>query len=298
MSELRFFQLEAFVAAADHGSFSQAARALRKAQSAVSTAISNLEIDLGVELFDRNGKYPVLTPHGENLLREAREILLLGQKMQHKADGFCHDVEASLTIALEECMPFGIVQNCLKLFEKKYPQVDIHILTVAMREAENLVNSGEADLGFVVDFPPPSAHKNMMEICHFTAIAVVSQDHPLAAFEYATHEDLFPYRQILYGSKEGGKEDDDQIFSGQVWYVDSCHVAQKLVTAGLGWSHLPHFMTEDCLKKNHLKTITIIGETSSIIPVVMVWSPDAPMGPAASFLVDLFIEHAATSPSK
>ena len=45
-------QLEAFVAAAAQGSFSGAARALGKAQSAVSTQISNLEIDLGVELFE------------------------------------------------------------------------------------------------------------------------------------------------------------------------------------------------------------------------------------------------------
>ena len=54
-------QLEAFVAAAAQGSFSGAARALGKAQSAVSTQISNLEIDLGVELFDRTGRNPVLT---------------------------------------------------------------------------------------------------------------------------------------------------------------------------------------------------------------------------------------------
>ena len=48
-------QLQAFVSAADHGSFSAAARQLGKAQSAVSTAVINLEIDTGVDLFDRSG---------------------------------------------------------------------------------------------------------------------------------------------------------------------------------------------------------------------------------------------------
>ena len=70
--EYSFEQLEAFVASAEEGSFSAAARRLGKAQSAVSTAVSNLEIDFGVELFDRSGKLPVLSPAGETLLREAR----------------------------------------------------------------------------------------------------------------------------------------------------------------------------------------------------------------------------------
>ncbi|HCU2193477.1 TPA: LysR family transcriptional regulator, partial [Klebsiella variicola] len=45
--------LTAFVEAVDCGSFSAAARRLRKSQSTISTAIANLEADLGVTLFDR-----------------------------------------------------------------------------------------------------------------------------------------------------------------------------------------------------------------------------------------------------
>jgi len=58
-------QLEAFVAAAEHGSFSAAARVLRKAQSAVSTHVANLEADLGLSLFSRAGRHPALTAAGQ-----------------------------------------------------------------------------------------------------------------------------------------------------------------------------------------------------------------------------------------
>lgn len=51
-------QLEAFAAAAEQGSFSAAGRALGKAQSAISTQVANLEIDLGVELFDARAAAP------------------------------------------------------------------------------------------------------------------------------------------------------------------------------------------------------------------------------------------------
>lgn len=56
--------LTAFVEAVDCGSFSAAARRLRKSQSTISTAIANLEADLGVTLFDRATRQPTLTPQG------------------------------------------------------------------------------------------------------------------------------------------------------------------------------------------------------------------------------------------
>ena len=53
--------LTAFVEAAASGSFSAAARRMRKSQSTISTAISNLETDLGLTLFDRSTRQPTLT---------------------------------------------------------------------------------------------------------------------------------------------------------------------------------------------------------------------------------------------
>ena len=65
MVEFSIDQLECFINAAEAGSFSASGRRLGKAQSAISTALANLEIDLGVALFDRSGKYLELTPEGE-----------------------------------------------------------------------------------------------------------------------------------------------------------------------------------------------------------------------------------------
>lgn len=67
--------VQLLVAVADSGSFSAAARQLGKAQSAVSTAIAHLEVDLGLTLFDRSGRLPRLTAHGERMLAEARALL-------------------------------------------------------------------------------------------------------------------------------------------------------------------------------------------------------------------------------
>ena len=68
-------QLAVFVLATQAGSFSAAARRIGKTQSTISNAISNLEADLGVQLFDRSSKLALLTPAGHALLAQAKEIL-------------------------------------------------------------------------------------------------------------------------------------------------------------------------------------------------------------------------------
>src|SRR6266849_1705152 len=67
-------QLRTFIAAADEGSFSAAGRRLRRAQSVVSQTLANLEGQLGVKLFDRSGRFPVLTNQGRALLVDARTV--------------------------------------------------------------------------------------------------------------------------------------------------------------------------------------------------------------------------------
>jgi DNA-binding transcriptional LysR family regulator len=71
-----FDQLRVFETVADAGSFSAAARRLRRAQSAVSYAIGNLEAQLGIALFERGRRRPVLTEAGRAVLADARAVAL------------------------------------------------------------------------------------------------------------------------------------------------------------------------------------------------------------------------------
>jgi DNA-binding transcriptional LysR family regulator len=81
-------QLRSFVVAVDEGSFSAAARKVRRAQSVVSELVSGLETQIGVALFDRSGRYPKLTPEGTALLADARGII--AQRRLHESPGEGH----------------------------------------------------------------------------------------------------------------------------------------------------------------------------------------------------------------
>ncbi|TIO73119.1 MAG: LysR family transcriptional regulator [Mesorhizobium sp.] len=89
--------VKAFVAVADHRSFTRAAASLNRTQSAVSMQIKRLEDRLGVELFHRSNVNVDLSPAGEGLLGYARRLLVLndeavGSLREHKLEGEAAEV--------------------------------------------------------------------------------------------------------------------------------------------------------------------------------------------------------------
>lgn len=72
---MKLNQIQLFVEAADSGSIANAARRLGKSRSAVSSAIATLEVELGVELFERGANQSRLTEIGEQVLDDCRRLL-------------------------------------------------------------------------------------------------------------------------------------------------------------------------------------------------------------------------------
>jgi len=87
MDPISLDQIRVFLAVVDHGSFSAAAKTLRRAQSAVSYAILHLEDQLGVKLFQRTNQRPVMTEPGRALLGEMRKVALDIDALKARAQG-------------------------------------------------------------------------------------------------------------------------------------------------------------------------------------------------------------------
>lgn len=101
--------LETLAAIAEQGSFARAAEVLHRVPSALTYTIKKLESDLGIELFDRSGRRARLTPAGESLLLQGRQLLrdagMLEQRMHRAAGGW----EAQLRIAVDELVPLELL---------------------------------------------------------------------------------------------------------------------------------------------------------------------------------------------
>lgn len=142
--------LIAFVEAAALGSFSAAARKLRKSQSTISTAIANLEADLGLTLFDRQARQPVLTDHGRRVLAHVQEILAAGERLTDLSIRLAGQVETRLTFVLSDTyyQP-AHHENLLHRFEQRYPDVEFECLVAEDEDVIDLLQLKRAHIGVV-----------------------------------------------------------------------------------------------------------------------------------------------------
>ncbi len=93
-------QLQAFATTSEAGSFSAAARKLGRAQSVISQHIMNMELDCGVDLFDRTGRYPKLTEKGHELMPYALATLSQLDRLNNKASQLFPALQPSLSLLL------------------------------------------------------------------------------------------------------------------------------------------------------------------------------------------------------
>src|ERR1700692_5083985 len=101
-------QLRTFIAAAEEGNFSAAGRKLRRAQSVVSQTLANLEGQIGVKLFDRKGRLPVLTEQGRALLAHARAVVGDMDLLKARAKGLAGGLEPDLSAVIDVMFPMAI----------------------------------------------------------------------------------------------------------------------------------------------------------------------------------------------
>ena len=135
-------QLRTFIAAVDEGSFSAASRKLLRAQSVVSETISKLEEQIGVQLFDRSGRYPKLTPAGSAVLGDARSIITWVDLLKARAKGMSAGLEPELSVVIDVFYPIDAITQLAKEFRQKYPGVALRIYVEALGGAIKPVLDG------------------------------------------------------------------------------------------------------------------------------------------------------------
>lgn len=150
MIAFSFRQLEYFVAAAEHGSISAAARARHVSQPSVSTAIAQLEDTLGEPLFKRQvSRGLVLTPAGQRLLGRARDILALAAGLTADDAGPGLSGQLSLT-CFQDLGPY-FVPRLLAGFRQRHPGVSVTLFEADLATVHRSLQAGKAELALTYD---------------------------------------------------------------------------------------------------------------------------------------------------
>ncbi len=280
-------QLTCFVVAAESGSFSAAARQLGKVQSAVSTAISNLETDANVELFDRSGRSPVLTEAGQVLLKSAKTVLHSHHEFNAHAASLSSRNEASLCIAIEQNVATPILLTVLERFAETFPYITLELLDPGSGDVAELVRSNRADIGLMIQQEYYPQGFSFRGIGHSRVIPVAAPDFPLAQIKQVTHADLRQHRQIVGRSLDPDNQMHERYtVSPQVWLSESPFVILELLCANIGWAFLHEAVVKEKLHSGELVVLDLVYEQAGIVQGIdLVWTENRALGKAGQWLL-------------
>lgn len=142
-------QLRIFAAVAEFGHVTRASESLRITQSAASAAISALEKQHKIKLFNRVGRAIELSEVGRIFLEHALDVLERVQAAERTLDVLGGGTFGRLKIAASQTIANYWLPRRLAAFHKRYPGINLNISIGNTLEVENLVDAGDADIGFV-----------------------------------------------------------------------------------------------------------------------------------------------------
>lgn len=142
-------QLKIFIAVAERGHVTRASEHLGITQSAVSAAVSALENQYEVKLFNRVGRAIKLSEAGELFLGEAQAVVDRAEAAQRMLRELGGITVGHLEIAASQTIANYWLPRRLAMFHALYPGVVLNVSISNTREVETAVVNGAADIGFV-----------------------------------------------------------------------------------------------------------------------------------------------------
>lgn len=284
-------QLRIFIAVAEAGSFSAAARRLGRAQSVVSYAIANLEAQLEVALFERGGaRPPRLTAAGAALLQDARRMAAALQQLRARVKGLRQGLEAELCLAVDVLVPMPVLTAVLCAFRERHPTVAVRLEISALGGVWERVQAGRADLGIAGERIVPLEEVAARQIGAVGFVPVAAPGHPLAALPGPVPlAEVREHLQVVVSDPtDQSRGRDFGVFGLQTWRVTDVAAKRALLLAGLGWGGLPEWLVAEDLAAGRLVALSLEPYPHSRFPLYALRGAAAAPGPAAAWMAERF----------
>ena len=284
-------QLNVLLAVAETGSFSAAGRKLNRAQSVISYTIANLEAQLEVKLFEREGtREPQLTEMGKAVLEEARRMSGVLQRLRSRVESHHQGLESEVALSIDVALPAPVLIAVLKAFEEKFPTVSLRLSVGTLGLIVDHVLKGEADIGVggITD-----ADVRLIELGHVSMVPVAAPGHPLARRAHPlTQEELRDHIQLVVSDPSRRTEGKDfSVFAYRTWRLTDMHTKHLMLREGIGWGNLPPWMISEDLANGRLVELDLEAFSGARGPLYAMHRNDSNPGPAAAWLIDEFKGH-------
>lgn len=247
MSNVSLRQLEYLIAAAETGSVTAAAARVYLSQSAISTAITDLEDALGVQVFIRHARGLSLTGVGQQVLADARRLIAGVEDLRNSAREASESLSGGLVVGCYSTLAPILLPRVIADFTANHPAVDLSFIEGSHLQLEEKLRNGSLDLAILYDY----AFDNRQFPKDLTVNTLVStppyvilpEHHPLAERPVLSLHQLASQPMILFDLPPGGEYflsffDAEQLTPNIRFRTTSFEMVRALVARGLGYSIL------------------------------------------------------------
>jgi DNA-binding transcriptional LysR family regulator len=262
--------LNAFIAIAELGSFSEAAERLHLTQPAVSKRIASLEQQLSVRLFDRLGREVSLTEAGRALLPRAYQILNVLDDTRRALTNLNGEISGRLTLATSHHIGLHRLPPLLRAFTRAHPQVALDIQFLDSEVAYEEVLHGRAELAVITLAPETREPVHAVAVWDDPLDFVAAPEHPLARSKAISLADVAHHPAVFPGGNTFTHHIVRRLFEAQgltpniAMSTNYLETIKMMVSIGLAWSVLPRTMLDDQVARLPLPGIQLTRQLGYI----------------------------------
>jgi len=252
-------QLKMLKQVAELGSLKNASAKLFKTQPAISQGIKQLEAQLGLQLFNREGYRLSLTSNGQQIYQHALRLLDEAEHMKQLATFLTTGNEASITIAIEASYDLKKILPVLEMTQNEFPHTQIILKQEYINGALEAVKSAQADLALTTidnlalqsgQFEANKLYQGYL--CTVAAPRFVERHPKLTSVTELKDE----YQIVVQDSGRTSQGVNYSVQTGQrCWYVNDFSTKKTLIMSGIGWGRLPDYMIKDELEQHTLSAL-------------------------------------------
>ncbi|SEQ74383.1 MULTISPECIES: LysR substrate-binding domain-containing protein [Pseudomonas] len=289
-------QLRYFVAAATTGRFSKAALDVHVSQSAITSAVAQLEENLGVNLFERQPYGVALTAEGHRFLQHARHILDTLNDALKEPLFLSHTQEGVVRVGATYAVLGYFLPSLLARFKRSYPQVDIDLVDMDRPSIEQAVLEGRLDLGLII----VSNSEAIDRFEHYVLIRSrrqlwLASHHPLMTKPDITLKDVAEHAYIL-GTVEEGEASTQRYWQARgleprvAFRTSSMESVRGLVAHGFGVTILSDMVFRTWSLEGKKIEVRPLNDAVPPMELGLIWRPDTELPTAAEAFRQFLIQ--------
>lgn len=296
MMDLTIHQLLCFDAVVSEGSFQAAAEKIRRAQPSVSSALKNLESQLGLSLLDRSGYRVALTEAGRSFHERTRVFLHELRTLKNHATQLAMGEESELRVVVGDLCPLSQTLALLRRFFDSCPGTRLHLYFEAIAGPWERLFDGDADL-ILHHIDKADPRLEFVDLFPVQVLPVVSPGFLRCPVSRSiTPEQMRDYVQcVIRDTARHSPARDYYVVEGaRSWTVSDQLMKRELILQGMGWGHMPRYLVEQDLREKRLLDITGRHLRGGRVEVVAARRREALHGPIANRLWSYIQEQAPT----